>query len=191
MPKKKYIIRYFILLAIFIFAVFIYGATLMNMQLARAQEYKRVIQTTYTETFVVPAVRGEVFDRNGVPLITNRNIYDIIIDGTKMPNKDYQKIIIDLIDKIKYYNGAIEADSLPVMAIADENGYSTGNVGETRYSYTMALSSGENERARLDKFLTKNQLSINTSADELVEFLTNKYKLDEYMPPESIYPTLF
>lgn len=187
MPKKKFFIRYFVLLAVFIVAVFWYGGTLLNMQFARAEEYKRTIQTTYIKTFVVPALRGEIFDRNGIPLITNRNIYDIVIDGKKMPKKDYVKIIIDLVEKINYYNGKIENGSLPVMSIGDESGY--GN--ETRYSYTMVLSSSSAERARLDNFLKKNQLNINTSADELVEFLTNKYNLNEYMPPEERDPKLF
>ena len=189
MPKKKFFVRYFLLLAVFIFAVFVYGAVLLNMQFAKAEEYKRRISTTYTQTFVVPAVRGEIFDRNGVPLVTNKHIYNIIIDGRKMPrrNNEYVNILIDLVKNINFYNGVIEEDSLPVMAVDIGGGYGQ----ETRYSYTMVLSSSQRERTRLDNFFKKNDLNINTSADELVEFLTNKYNLNGFMPVEERDPKLF
>ncbi|MCL1859794.1 MAG: penicillin-binding transpeptidase domain-containing protein [Oscillospiraceae bacterium] len=174
MLKKKFFIRYFLLLVIFVVAFFWYGATLLNMQIARADEYQRKIQTTYTKTFVVPAVRGEIFDRNGIPLVTNRNVYNIVIDGTKMPRNDYVGILIDLIDKINFYNGEIEQDEFPVMLI---DSYEKSQ--EAHYLYSMMTKT---ERDRFDRFLTKNKLNINTSADELVEFLTAKYNLDFYMP---------
>ena len=175
MQKKKFFIRYFSLLIIFILAVFWYGGTLLNMQIANAEEYQRKIRTTYTETFVVPAVRGEIFDRNGTPLVTNRNIYNIVIDGPKMPKKDYVGILIGLINEIAFYNGELKEDEFPVMLIE-----SAGS-REAHYSYSMK---SENDRPRLDRFLTKNKLNINTSADELVAFLAAKYNLDEYMPAD-------
>ena len=177
MMKKKFFVRYFLLIGIFILAIVWYGGTLLNMQIARAEEFQRKIQTTYIRTFVVPAVRGEIFDRNGIPLVTNRNIYNIVIDGTKMPRKDnaYVGILIDLIDKINFYNGELKEDEFPVRAIGTE---SDGG-GEINYSYSIT---SENERARLDRFLTKNKLNKSTSADELVKFLTAKYNLADYMP---------
>ena len=118
MAKRKFFLRYFALLAVFVAAVFWYGGTLLNMQIARADEFRRQITYTSTKLYVVPAVRGEIFDRNGVPLVTNRNVYDIIIDGIKMPKRDYVGILIDVVEKINFYNGELAASSLPVMAIA-------------------------------------------------------------------------
>ena len=177
MPKKKFFLRYFMILAVFITAVLVYGGSLLNLQFARSDEFKlKTLATTYTRKFVVPAVRGEIFDRNGVPLVTNENIYEIVIDGTKMPRKEYIGIIIDLVNKIYLYGGETEPDSLPVITI--ERG------GKIIYSYSMDLATSSQARYNLDKFLTDNRLNKNISAGELVAFLTAKYKLDEYMPPE-------
>ncbi|MCL1793184.1 MAG: penicillin-binding transpeptidase domain-containing protein [Oscillospiraceae bacterium] len=183
MTKKTPFIRCFCLLAVFLLAVFFYGSTLLNMQIARADEYKRKTQATYTKKFAVQAVRGEIFDRNGIPLVTNKNIYDIVIDGTKMPKKGYVEILVDLVGKINFYNGELTQNSMPVMAIEAD-----GENQETRYSYSMVT---QNDRYRLDRFLSKNQLNVNTSADELVAYLTLKYSLDEYMPQNGRDPKLF
>jgi cell division protein FtsI/penicillin-binding protein 2 len=68
----------------------------------------------------VPTVRGEIFDRNGVPLVSNVNKYDIVIDGSKMPRRwAHVAIIIDLVEKIGLHGGATEPDTFPVIMIAD------------------------------------------------------------------------
>ena len=181
MQKKRFFMRYMLLLTIFIVMIFIYSGVLLNLQFARADEFKKPIRTTYTRTFLVPAVRGEIFDRNGVPLVTNKNIYNIVIDGTKMTRKNYIGIIIDLVEKITLFGGTINEDSLPVTAIETETEIKT----ETEISYSYSgLTANSQARARLDRFLSNNKLNVNTSADELIEFLTNKYNLNEYMPAE-------
>jgi len=187
MKKKKYFIRYFIILAVFIASMAAYGGALLNIQFARAEEFQRRPQmSAYTREFAVPAVRGEIYDRNGVPLVTNKNIYDIIIDGRKMTRANYIGVIINLTDIIDAYGGVIAPDSLPVTSISDP-------YGAPRYSYSMDLATGARERARLDRFLTRsdNKLNTNTSAEELVTFLTAKYRLDEHMPPETRNAALF
>jgi penicillin-binding protein 2 len=180
MPKKKFFMRYFVILAVFIFAMFMYGGALLNYQVARHEEFQRKTKAaTYTRTFVIPAVRGEIFDRHGTALVTNELIYDIVIDGVKMPKKDHVGIIIDLVEKISLYGGEAKPDGLPVNTIERED-------GEIRYSYSMVLSTSEQERRWLDRFFTRsdNKLNTNISADEFVTYLTAKYKLDEYMPPD-------
>jgi len=182
MSKKKFFIRYFLMLAVFIVAMAVYGGALLNIQFARAEEFQRTIRTTYTRTFVIPAVRGEIFDRNGVPLVTNAIKYDIIIDGTKMPqrNRAHVPVIMDLIEKLELYGAEIQPDNFPVMMLVNAN-------GEISYSYSMDLATSEQERRRLDRFFAREdiKLNANTSADELVAFLTARYRLDEYMPPDS------
>ncbi|MCL2095567.1 MAG: penicillin-binding transpeptidase domain-containing protein [Oscillospiraceae bacterium] len=188
MPKKKFFIRYFLILAVFILAAVVYGAALLNLQFARAEEFLRRIRSTYSVTFVIPAARGEIFDRNGEPLVTNKISYDIIIDGTKMSGRnirDHAGKIIGLVEKIELFGGRTEPDSFPVILI-EKN-------GAAEYSYSMELASNPNERVRLDRFLAReeNKLSPNISAEELAAFLTAKYRLDEHMPPETRDPAIF
>ena len=184
MLKKRFFIRYFLLLAVFAFAVFYYGGRLLNMQIANANQYVRKIEGTYTRTFVETAIRGEIFDRNGVPLVTNRNTYNLTVDGKKFNKKEYVAELMDLVNLIIFYNGTIEPDTLPLLPpiiSAD---------GSLKYSYSMTATN-ERDRRYLTKFLAKNGMNENASAAELVTFLTTKYKLDGYMPPEGRDPNLF
>ena len=170
MFRKKYSIRYLILLSVFLLAVFIYTGQLLNMQFANAAKYERQIVNTTTKTYKVSAVRGEIFDRNGVPLVTNQNIYNLEINGGLFPKSNYIELVVQLVDAIEANNCEVrtKVDSFPV--IKTDNGY----------SYSMVLSTSENTRKGFARFLEKNNLDANISASELVTFLTNKYKLEEY-----------
>ena len=184
MLKKKFFMRYFLLLTVFICSVFFYGATLLNMQFANAAEYQVKIHETYTRTFVEPVVRGEIFDRNGEPLVVNKNTYNLTIDGKKFKKANYVAELIDLVNIINFYHGTLEPDSLPVLPpLVSED-------GSLKYSYSMTAAS-EGQRAKLNKFLIKNEVSENITAEELVTFLETKYKLDQYMPHESRDLNLF
>jgi penicillin-binding protein 2 len=190
MQKKKFFVRYFLLLAVFLFAVFIYSGLLLNMQIANAGEYQRIPRTTYTRNFVVPAVRGEIYDRNGVPIVTNKIINNIVIDGTKMTRAEYVGVIVALTEKIKFYGGTVRDTTLPVVSIEPVR----GTDGAARYSYSTVLATSQQRRNWLNRFLAANGLDANISAGELVEFLTGKYRLDEHMPPgerdQSVFMTV-
>lgn len=43
---------------------------------------------TTTRTEIVQAVRGQIYDRNGVPLVTNRYTYSLIMDYSVLPSDD-------------------------------------------------------------------------------------------------------
>ena len=169
MFKRKYIIRYFILLSAFLIAVFIYAGQLLSMQFANASKYQRRTGDTYTRRFKVSAVRGEIFDRNGVPLVTNQNIYNLEINGRMFP-RNYIELLLSLIETIESNGCTIRTknDSLPVIQT------------DSGYSYSMILSTSENVRTGFVRFLERNNLDTNISAAELVTFLTNKYRLEEY-----------
>ena len=182
MFKKKNFIRYFIISAIFLLAVFIYGGKLLNMQIANAEQYKDKINIIYrTEKFIIPAVRGEIFDRNGVPLVTNQLIYNLEIDGAKFPRNTKafpfrtEENIINLIKLINLYGGEVVPHTLPVISIANGNAYN--------YTYSPALSESKQVRDGFYRFLSDNKMAQHISANELVNMLTAKYKLDELIPP--------
>jgi penicillin-binding protein 2 len=178
MSKKKNLIRYSVIAGIFIIAVFIYGGRLLNMQIANAEQYQRPVSIiAYRESFVIPAIRGEIFDRYGVPLVTNQHIFTLTVDGAKIPKAGRfspladTEHILNLINLIYLHGGEIVPHKLPVIAIANENGI--------RYSYNM-----ETSNRNFIRFLDDNEMPPSISADELVSRLSAKYRLDELMPPE-------
>ena len=178
--KKNNFVRYFLIAAIFIVVMFAYGGTLLNMQIANADQYQvKINEITRTEKFIIPAVRGEIFDRNGKPLVTNQLVYNLTLDGAKFPKTGganplaQTEHIINLIKLIDFYKDEPALSTLPVI--------STGNSG---YSYSMALSESQSVRDNFYKFLRIHEIPQHISADELVTRLAARYNLDELIPPE-------
>jgi penicillin-binding protein 2 len=82
-PKKRdYLIRYVVLAALFVLMSLIYIARLINVQIAGQDYYTAVASytDTVTRTVKIQAHRGEIFDRNGTPLVVNKKIYNIVLD---------------------------------------------------------------------------------------------------------------
>ena len=185
MPKKTHFIRYFIIAAIFIIMVFIYGGTLLNMQIANADQHRIPERIVYrSEIITIPAVRGEIFDRYGVPLVTNEIVYNVIIDGRFFPRTREQlaniEYLVELIMLIQQHGDEIVPHNLPIRIIENTD-------GTHRFSYTMARSQNRN----FDRFLSDNGISQHISPGDLVNRLAAKYGLDYIMPPEERNPKLF
>lgn len=53
------------------------GARLWYVQIARGAEYTAKIRSGSQVTVRIPAVRGEIMDRNGIPLVQNRASFDV------------------------------------------------------------------------------------------------------------------
>ncbi|GHU36378.1 hypothetical protein FACS1894105_06620 [Clostridia bacterium] len=168
MIKKKYMFRFFAMISVFLFIMIVYGGALLNMQFANAEMYRRQIAKTYTQKFVITASRGEIYDRNGIALVTNRPVFNLEIDGAKLPRgkSDYVSMLLRLTGMIAERSGEVSAAAIPVIRTQDGG-----------YSYSMILSQSENERYRLDRYLSKNGLSANTSAGDLVGYIKTKFDL--------------
>src|SRR6476620_3479763 len=90
-PKKSSVLDFRILfLAVFILAsLFAIGVRLWFVQVKMADYYRGRIQGSSEVTVRIPSVRGEIRDRNGIPLVTNRPSYEVdfyfpdIVNGYK------------------------------------------------------------------------------------------------------------
>jgi penicillin-binding protein 2 len=78
-PKKSSVLDFRILfLAVFILAsLFAIGVRLWFVQVKMADFYRGRIQGSSEVTVRIPSIRGEIRDRNGVPLVTNRPSYEV------------------------------------------------------------------------------------------------------------------
>ena len=98
--------RYVFLCTLVIGVALVYIARLINLQFVSADNYNYVSEYTYTRTEKIQAQRGEIFDRNGVALVTNEYYYNVLLD--------YGDIPADAVG----FNGAI----LNVVAAAEKCG---------------------------------------------------------------------
>jgi len=71
---------------LYLFALVVIGGfslllmRLWSMQIDEFEDYKRKLPGTKEETIRVPGVRGEIRDRNGVTLVTNKPSYEVTFD---------------------------------------------------------------------------------------------------------------
>ncbi len=101
-PKREHIARYVILAVVFIVACLFYLGKLVNYQIA-GQDYYTMARAgrTYTRTVAIKALRGQIYDANGVPLVTNEYSYNVSLDAGSIArdNETRNAFLLDVISK--------------------------------------------------------------------------------------------
>lgn len=86
MKKRDYFARYASIGVVFVIVCLVYLLKLVDVQITGQDYYKAGQALVYTERRVtLYAARGEIFDRNGVPLITNRYSYTVCLEAGSFP----------------------------------------------------------------------------------------------------------
>ena len=88
------------------------GATLYDLQINNGERYYEQTQKTIPERQNVPAARGNLYDRNGQVLVSNKVVYQVTLD-TKLMKDDRNDILLTLIRAARA-EGVEWADSLPI-----------------------------------------------------------------------------
>lgn len=95
--KRAFTARYISLAAFFILVSLIYIARLINIQIAGQDFYTMATGNDYKyRKEIIQAQRGEIYDRNGKPLVVNEYTYSIHLDAGSMPaaQKDKNEVIL-------------------------------------------------------------------------------------------------
>lgn len=92
-------------------------ARLLYLQVVDTKEFEKAAVSNNFKSAVVPASRGEIYDRNGEKLVTNVISYNIDINRTTLENGGSVKILSALIDLLDAYNVEIP-DSCPLTLFA-------------------------------------------------------------------------
>ena len=81
MKQKSSSISRILILAVLISAIFCaFIVRMMKLQLIDGEGYRQMSDVSYSREVTVKAARGEIVDRNGVPLAVNRTGYNVIFD---------------------------------------------------------------------------------------------------------------
>ena len=93
-------------------------ATLLKVQIIKRDQYRNNTVSTY----IVPvdAARGEILDRNGSPLVTNKQGNSLIFNYSYFPTdlKERDELILSLMNLCDKY-GQEHIDNLPIVLNAD------------------------------------------------------------------------
>ncbi len=110
-------IRYIIMISVTLVLFGGFIIALMNLQIGQGAYYKEQSEKKIYSTETIPAARGNVYDRNGRLLITNRNGYNITISKAMFVQSDQNQTVLELVDLLDAYKTA-HSDTLPVSRTA-------------------------------------------------------------------------
>lgn len=137
--------------------------------------------TAYNVT--VDAVRGEILDRNGSAIVTNRQGNSITFNAVSFPSSDEQssrnEIILSLI-QLAEANNVEYVDNLPI--ILD----STGNYVFTTEDTDTAAAMDESDTKEAESYITwlksSDMLNLNSyaTAENCMDALIKRYQLESY-----------
>ncbi len=125
--------------AAFIAVLCVYAVLLVRMQVTDADAYRAEAEKRVTHTVTLSAPRGNIYDRNGVPLVVNRQSYAIQIDRSVCRDEAFAAAVCQLAAVLEE-TGDAPADTLPIsraepFAFTEENCFSPD-------SETAALKAG-------------------------------------------------
>ncbi len=147
------------LLFIKIILVLMIGAIvwrLYDMQIINGQGYKNLSDQRVSASITQNAPRGEITDRNGKVLVTNRKGYSIKLQKTSITDEEFNAMLLKLF-KILDEDGVILVDTLPIST-------------DEPYTFTDEKewqSIAENSK----------KLKADMTADEALEYYKAAYKI--------------
>ena len=153
-------------LVVLFFGAFLFA--LINLQIGQGAYYKELSEQRISTTETVTAARGNIVDRNGEILVTNRNGYNISISKALFQQSDQSSTILALTSLLDSYNTP-HNDSLPVSF---------------NEPFTFAKST-QDEVDALEKLFETYDLDKDASATELLKKMCKKYDIpDSYTPAQ-------
>ncbi len=167
--RRSFLWRYTALAVLLALVGLVYIARLVNLQITAHDLYTAVDTKTYTRTVKIQAHRGELFDRNGIPLVTNVKGYNLIFDYSAMPYgyAAGNEVILEAIDALAR-TGNADKRIRPVFPYRGSYPHFALDTDLLR-STTVA--------SRHARILADNELDEDSSTAEQIAFFAKKYKL--------------
>lgn len=165
-PLKN--IRGKIMLALMLGAFAVFAGVLVHMQVFNYAYYTSAESAIKTRQAEMPATRGDILDRNGVPLVTSREANTVVFEASYFPPLSAQdernRIIISLVNLLEG-SGEAWIDRLPI----ELNSNGSAVFAENRKSDINYLRSAE-------------MLDLNPYADAglCMDALVERYGLQKY-----------
>lgn len=161
MNMKDGRMRYIFIVAAACLVFVVYVLVMFKMQVIDGEYYKTQSKNKIYSTETISASRGNIYDRNGQLLVTNKTVYTIKFSRALLPTESQNSIILDLC-KLLSQSGESYYDSLPISEKAP-------------YSF---ITKDENSEKLVTALKTKYKLDDSASAGQIMEQLIKSYKID-------------
>jgi len=178
MKKRNFFLRYASIGAVFLAVCLLYIVKLVDVQITGQDYYKSAAALVYTERRVtLYAIRGEIYDRNGVPLVTNKYSYTVCFEAGGFPKDTAEgnELILNTVESGVAAGAEYNEPELPL------------NLEDGEWKYTMDLTSGRGKR--LVRHLEDMNLEDPT-ADAAAEALMVRFGIGKYDDDENFYMTM-
>lgn len=134
----------------------IFIATLFNLQIVNGENYREQSEKRMLRTKNITAPRGEIYDRNGVILATNKLSYDVELYKVRVSTKDQNDGILRLVEILNENSDKVYS-TFPVND--DLNGFNFENTEEEqKWKKEMKLDSTLTFDQVIDKYIEKYEL---------------------------------
>jgi penicillin-binding protein 2 len=161
--------RVYIFLGLLIIAIAFYVLRLINLQLALGNDFLEQSQKKVLRNTIIQAPRGEICDRLGRPLVTNRKGYTIYIEKDLISEEKLNDVLLNL-SKVFTKTSDKYIDTFPVS--------------NAPYTF-ISTQNQDNTAKQFAQFLTANKLPNNIDAQALMNKLIEKYELEKYIPEDT------
>lgn len=160
--KKERLIA---LAAVFAILLTVYFVALYKLQIIEGEKYYEESRNNMVTTSTVVAARGNLLDRYGRLLVTNKSCYNLTINTDELfpsdGSVDSNATILKLVNMIREY-GDDYIDDLPITKSPP---FEFENVTEQ-------------DQARLDAYMKQNDVPENASAVEILSSMRDRYEID-------------
>lgn len=93
--------RYVILAVLVIIITGVFIARLIELQIVQGERFREETITRITTTGTIHASRGNIYDRNGVPIAGNRMGFAVDYVDVRMPNAEKNEMLLELYDLLE------------------------------------------------------------------------------------------
>ena len=147
---------------------------LINFQLVNGEEYLQKAQSTQTYQFNVSAARGDIVDRYGRSIATNRTGYKVELSKGMMTG-DLNETLKELVE-ILQSSGESWNDTLPITT-TEPFVFTVDSTADSSEDSTLAR-----QQKRLAQLKTDFDKQSYATAQEVLDSMVEKYELEEYSP---------
>ena len=165
-PARLVAMAVILLLLLTVYLVFLY-----KLQIIKGEEYYNRSNEITTTTRTVTAARGNILDRYGRVLVSNKECYNLQIDTDKLfANEDPNAVILELVKMVQSF-GDSYTDDLPIST-------------EPPFEYNENMTAIQ--RTMLNAYFKRQELDENSTAVELMSYMRTRYDIDNSYTAEEM-----
>ena len=161
-------VRVWILTAVAAVAAVVFFGRLYFLQIVSGEDYLERSAKRTSRTVTVTAPRGEILDRFGRPLVTNRMSFSVVFDATTWDKTRREEVLTSLISLCDTA-GQEYVDTLPVTATSP-----------FAYTYTEGEESADEKSVRA--YLKDRKWEKDLTASELIDGIKERYDIKTENP---------